>query len=81
MKDAQGANIVNPETMKIIRNLRQKAIHENRDREYYINQILDYYTPMQIFEEHAQGWCLKNNIVGYDYIVNAGVKTKKDKEA
>jgi len=79
MKNAQGTHILNPETMKIIRNIRQKAIYENKEREYYINQILAHYTPMKILEDHAQGWCLENNIVGYDYIVNVGVKTKKEK--
>ncbi len=37
MKDEQGTNIINPETMKIIRNLQQKGSTEKQDRDYYIN--------------------------------------------
>lgn len=62
---------INPETMKIIRNLRGKAVHEGRDRECYINQIIaKYSSPMTIMENHATEWCIENRIIGYDYIVS-----------
>ncbi len=41
MKDDQGTNIINPETIKIIRNLRQKGVIEKQDREYYITHMTE----------------------------------------
>jgi len=86
MKNAQGTNIINPETIKIIRNLRQKGFIEKQDREYYINQMLadimleahsKRLSKMGAIEEFGQNWCLKNGIVGYDYIWILDVGTKK----
>ena len=89
MKDQQGTHIINPETMFIIRNLRQKALSEGKDREHYINCFLaDHALKMQIerlssmaaFEEYGQKWCIEQGIIGYDYIcnVNLNVRRKKD---
>jgi len=86
MKDSQGTYIVNPETIKIIRNLRSKAVHEDKDREYYINKFLidnalriqtKGITKMEAFERYAQDWCLDHGIIGYDYITNASLNVRK----
>ena len=77
MKDKQGCHIVNEETINIIRNLRQKAIHEKRPREYYVNLILESWTPMRIIEEHAQEWCIEHGIIGYDYITRTRLNVRK----
>jgi len=78
-KDAQGTNIINPETFKIIRNLRQKALLESLPKEYYINQFLidntlnihiERISPTRAFEKYAQEWCISQRIIGYDYIWN-----------
>lgn len=90
MKDSQGTNIINPETILIIRNLRQKAIHEGKGREFYINAFLTDYalimhskklTPMATLEEHGQQWCLDNNIVGYEFISTSNIGVRKEKES
>ena len=90
MKDPQGTNVINPETMLIIRNLRQKAIHEDKGRDFYVDSFLTDYTlimhaegltPMAAFELYGQEWCIKNNIIGYDYIANvsfANVRRKNE---
>jgi len=86
MKDDQGNAIVNPETIKIIRNLRQKGSLEKQDRDYYINLMLeclrlrfgDKKTPMALIEEHGQEWCMTHGIIGYDYIVNASFTSARD---
>lgn len=78
MKDAQGTNIINPETMKIVRNLRQKGVLEKQDREYYINLMIESLSLkygngkslMTLIEDHGQEWCINHGIIGYDYIVN-----------
>ena len=72
MKDSQGTNIINPETIKIIRNLRAKATHEGKgNRDYYLDQIIKNYSePMRILEIHAREWCMANGINSYDYIAN-----------
>lgn len=87
MKDSQGTNIINPETMKIIRNLHQKANHEGKDREFYINQFLtdnilkmQGITKMEALERYGQAWCIKQGILGYEYI--CGINTiKLEKES
>ncbi len=69
MKDQQGTNIVNPETIKIIRNLRGKALDEGKDRDYYLNLMIEKYSnPMVIFENHAMEFCIENQIIGYEFI-------------
>ena len=90
LKDSQGTNILNPETTKIIRNLRGKAVHEDKDREFYINKFLtdnalniqtEGITKMEAFERYAQKWCIAQGIIGYEYIVNvsfANVRRKKE---
>jgi len=71
MKDQQGTHIVNPETMKIIRNLRGKAVHEGRDRDYYLDLMVKKYSnPMLIAENHATEFCIDHGIIGYEYITN-----------
>ncbi|MFQ5709431.1 MAG: hypothetical protein ACE5HO_18390 [bacterium] len=78
MQDEQGLNIINPETIKIIRNLRQKGFVEKQNREYYINLMIECLTmkygnektPMTLIENHGQEWCINHGIIGYDYIVN-----------
>ncbi len=78
MKDDQGTNIINPETIKIIRNLRQKGILEKQDREYYINHMTECLrmkygngkSLMTLIEDHGQEWCINHGIIGYEYIVN-----------
>ena len=85
MKDEQGTNIINPETMKIIRNLREKAKYEGKDREFYINSFRTDYaltlqteilTAMAALERYGQEWCIKNGIIGFDYITSVNVKTQ-----
>lgn len=84
MKDAQGTNIINPETIKIIRNLRAKGVMEKRDREYYVNFMTeclkmkygDTKSLMSLIEDHAQEWCIEHGIIGYDYIANVNVSPK-----
>ena len=50
MKDEQGTHVINPETIRIIRNLRAKATHEGKDRDFYLNQIIKKYSEhMRIF--------------------------------
>ena len=80
MKDSQGTNIINPETMKIIRNLRQKALHENKGRDYYVNLMVNSLklkhpgrTNMTLTEDYGQQWCIEHGIIGYEYIVNCTV--------
>ncbi|MFB3101305.1 MAG: hypothetical protein ACE1ZM_07670 [Gammaproteobacteria bacterium] len=74
MKDKQGTNIINPETIKIIRNLRGKALSEGKDRDFYLNQIIKKYSqPMRILESHAQEWCIENGIIGYEFIANLSI--------
>ncbi len=78
MKDEQGTNIINPETMKIIRNLREKGVLEKQDREYYVNLMVESLSlkhgngksTMSLIEDHGQEWCMNHGIIGYDYIVN-----------
>ena len=85
MKDEQGIVITNPETMKIIRNLRGKAVHEGKKREHYIEMMIKSlqvkypYEPfdMELIEDHGQEWCLYHGIIGYDYIVTTNVNTDK----
>ena len=84
MKDSQGTHIINPETLKIIRNLRGKATSEGKPRDFYLNQITKKHSnAMLILENHAQQWCIDNGIFGYEYIVNvslAHVRRKKPNE-
>ncbi len=87
MTDEQGVKIINPETMLIIRNLRQKALYERRNQEFYIDLMLSdimlkahlkNLTHMGAIEEDGQEWCLNNGITGYEYITRCfGVETKK----
>jgi len=86
MKDEQGTKIINPETVRIIRNLRQKAVFEKLDREHYINQMLtdlvlkthtQKLSPMSLIEEDGQWWCLVNGIIGYEYICSVSVNLQK----
>jgi len=78
MKDAQGTHIINPETIKIIRNLRAKALSEGKDKEFYLNQVIEKYSvPMRILESHAQEWCIENGIFGYEYIANVSFTNVK----
>jgi len=86
LKDEQGYNVINEETIKIIRNLRQKAVFEKLDREHYINQMLtdlvlkihtQKLSPMSLIEKYGQEWCLVNGIIGYDYICSVSVNPQK----
>ncbi len=78
MKDEQGTNIINPETMKIIRNLREKGVMEKQNRDYYINIMTECLrlkfgeskSMMTLIEDHGQEWCINHGIIGYDYIAN-----------
>jgi len=83
MKDQQGTHIINLETTKIIRNLRGKAIHEGRDRDYYLDLMIKKYSnPMLILENHATEFCIDNGIIGYDYITNVSLNVRrKDSES
>ena len=89
MKDSQGAHIVNPETTKIIRNLRGKAIHEGKNRDFYLNSFLADYaltthdqglSSMAAFELYGQKWCLDNGIIGYEYITNVSFANVRKEE-
>lgn len=87
MKDEQGTNIINPETIKIIRNLRQKGILEKQDREYYINHMTECLrmkygngkSLMTLIEDHGQEWCINHGIIGYEYIVNVSFANVRKK--
>ena len=85
MKDEQGASIINPETIKIIRNLREKANHEQKSRDFYIDRFIvdtvikmsgEKLTAMAAMEKYGQQWCLENGIIGFDYITNVTVGAK-----
>ena len=86
MKDEQGTNIVNPETMKIIRNLRGKATHEGKDKDFYVNSFLadnvirmqtEGLSAMAAMEKYGQKWCLERGIVGYGNIASVIVRSKE----
>jgi len=74
MQRNENCKEINPETMKIIRNLRAKAIYDGLEKEHYLNQILNKFSfPMTIMENHAQKWCIENGIYGYEYIAGVDV--------
>ena len=86
MKDSQGTHIINPETIKIIRNLRGKAVHEGLTREHYIERFREKYSLvkqnegiswMALAEEYLQEWCMKNGIIGYDYIASLSLNVRR----
>ena len=87
MKDKQGTNIINPETIKIIRNLRQKGVIEKQDREYYINHMTECLrmkygngkSLMTLIEDHGQEWSINHGIIGYEYIVNVSFANVRKK--
>jgi len=86
MKDEQGCNVINEETIRIIRNLRQKALFEELDKDYYINQMLadlalkthiEKLTLMASLEKYGQEWCLRKGIIGYEYICSVSVNLQQ----
>lgn len=83
VKDAQGTNIIDPETLKIIRNLRSKATIEGFHRDYYINKMLADFviekhtnnlSGMDVVQMYGQDWCIKHGIIGYEYICKLQLK-------
>jgi hypothetical protein len=86
MKDEQGTVIPNPETIKVINNLRGKARFEGKDRNYYLDLMVKCLrikhkggSDMGLVDDYGQQWCIQNGIIGYDYIVSISVKNIRPK--
>jgi hypothetical protein len=84
MKDDQGTNIINPETIKIIRNLRGKALMEEKTRDHYLDMMVRYLrkyhngnSDMELIENYGQKWCFDRGIIGYEYITNITLTLRK----
>lgn len=86
MKNEQDVHEINPATMIIITNLRQKAYLEKLDSEYYINLMTECLhlkygfkkSLMALIEGYGQEWCIFHGIFGNEWhTVRCNIKLQK----